>query len=195
VDPQRVQRMEALVRRHVPDLRLVEKVDSPLMRLLGRVLQPINPDFMDKYTTVIGSTIYLPCPKAEFPPDALAQTLAHELVHQLDMQAFGPLFYVSYVVTPLPVWRTHRAYWVRRGYAVDLMLAYHIGGEARLAAVESWIRGVFAGPAYGWMWGGRSPAARFLKPVVEEVRSGELQQRFPYREVLEAWTNEDVRGS
>ena len=187
--------MEALVRRHVPALKLVEKVDSPLMRALGRVLQPINPDFMERYTTVIGSTIYLPRPKATFPPDALAQTLAHELVHQLDMQALGPLFYVSYAATPLPVWRTHRAYWERRGYAVDLMLALEIGGEARLVAVESWIRGVFAGPAYGWMWGGRPAAARFLKPVVDEVRSGALQQRFPYREVLEAWRSPPVRAS
>lgn len=187
--------MEALVRRHVPDLALVEKVDSPLMRVLGRVLRPINPDFMDKYTTVIGSTIYLPCPKEEFPGDALAQTLAHELVHQLDMEAFGPLFYVSYLATPLPVWRTHRAYWERRGYAVDLMLALEIGGENRLAVVEAWIRGVFAGPAYGWMWGGRPAAAGFLKPVVEQVRSGELQQRFPYREVLEAWRSPPERAS
>lgn len=187
--------MEALVRRHVPRLRLVEKVDSPLMRGIGRVLQPINPDFMDSYTTVIGSTIYLPRPKTEFPPDALAQTLAHEMVHQLDMQDFGLLFYLSYVATPLPVGRTHRAYWERRGYAVDLMLAWETGGEARLVAVETWIRGVFAGPAYAWMWKGRSAAARFLKPVVDEVRSGELQQRFPYREVLEAWRSPPERAS
>lgn len=187
-DSQRLERIEALLRQNVPAVRLVEKSSSPLMRTFGRVLRPINPDFMDRYTTVLGSTIYLPVAKDAFPPNALAQTLAHEMVHQLDMQAFGPLFYVSYVATPLPVWRTHRAWWERRGYAVDLMLAHHEGGEARLAAVETWARGVFAGPHYAWMWGGRSAAARFLAPVVAEIKAGELQQRWPYRDILKAWS-------
>lgn len=184
----RVERMEALVRRNVPGLRIVEKVDSPLMKGLGRVLRPINPDFMDRYTTVLGSTIYLPCPKSTIPPDELAKTLAHEMVHQLDMQDFGALFYLSYVATPLPLGRTHRAFWERRGYAVDLMIAHHTGGDVRLAAVESWVRGVFAGPAYGWMWSGRPAAAAFLKPVSDAIRAGELQKRQPYADILTAWT-------
>ena len=184
---ERCERMEALVRRNVPDLQIVEKQHSPLMKGIGRVLRPINPEFMDRYTTVLGSTIYLPCPRSAFPPDELAKTLAHEMVHQLDMQDFGLLFYLSYAVTPLPVGRTHRAWWERRGYAVDLMLAHHTGGEARLAAVESWVRGIFAGPAYGWMWSGKPAAASFLKPVTDAIRSGELQRRQPYADILTAW--------
>lgn len=176
-----------LVREHVPGLRIVQKRDIWWMRAIGRLLKPINPEFMTRYTTVVGQTVYLPRPLADFPRDALAATLAHELVHQLDMQQWGPFFYVSYALTPLPVWRSHRAHWERRAYAVDLMLALHGGGEARLVAVETWLRGVFAGPDYGWMWGGRPAAATYLKPVVERVRSGELQKDAPYAAILEAW--------
>ena len=144
-----------LVRSHVPDLRIVHKRDVWWMRAAGALLRPVIPDFESRYTTVIGNTVYLPCPLAEFPREALAATLAHELVHQLDQAEHGLFFYVSYALTPLPVWRTHRAHWERRGYAVDLMLAHHLGGDRHLKAAEKRLRDLFAGPGYLWMWGGR----------------------------------------
>ncbi|MEZ4323348.1 MAG: hypothetical protein R3F61_38140 [Myxococcota bacterium] len=183
----RLDRILALVRTHVPDTRIVQKRDVWWMRAVGRVLRPLIPDFETRYTTVIGNTVYLPCPLADFPRDALAATLAHELVHQLDQREWGVWFYLSYGLTPLPLWRTHRAHWERRAYAVDLMLARQIGGDARVSLVAARLRELFGGPGYGWMWGGRAAAEAYLAPVVERVRSGELQQEAPYAEILEAW--------
>ena len=184
----RLDRVLKLVRSEVPGLRVLDKSEVWWMRAAGRILRPVIPAFEKSYTTVIGDTVYLPCPKEEFPPDALAATLLHELVHQLDQAQWGALFYLSYGLTPLPVWRSHRAHWERRAYAVDLMIAHHVGGDAHLRRVEHRLRELFGGPGYGWMWGGRSAAASFLEPVVSRVRAGTLQQVDPYDRILSAWT-------
>lgn len=186
-DPGRLDRMIALVRRDVPDLRLVDKRTVPWMRALGGLLRPVVPDFGDRMTTVIGPTVYLPRAPEELDPDALAALLAHEYVHQLDQGEHGAMFYLTYGLTPLPLFRTHRAHWERRAYAVDLMLAHEIGGDARLALVEARLRTVFGGVTYGWMWGGRQAAATFLKPVADAIRAGELQQEAPYDRILATW--------
>jgi hypothetical protein len=184
----RLDRMLGLVRSHVPDLQFVHKQDSRLMRGLARALTPLTPDFSTRYTTVLGNTVYLPRPIEEFDRDQLAGVLAHELVHQIDMLEHGAWFYVSYLVAPLPTGRTQRAFWERRAYAVDLMLALHTDGEAGLQRTVEWLVMTFSGPAYGWMWHGEDAARRFLEPVCRDVRDGVLQGKAPYDEIYEAWT-------
>ncbi len=188
-DPRgRLERMLETIRADFPNLRLVEKRTVPWMRVAARVLYPLMPGFETHVTTVIGSTVYLPGPPSSMDPNALAAILAHEYVHQLDQRDHGTLFYLSYGLTPLPCWRTHRAWWERRAYAVDMMLAHQEGGDAALAALESRLRALFAGPAYGWMWGGRSAAASFLRSTAQSVREGRLQRHPPYDRILAAWT-------
>lgn len=181
--------MLVLVRRHVPDLVLIHKADVPWMRFASRVIEPVVPEFSTRFTTVLGRTVYLPRPVDQFPRDALAATLAHELVHQLDQQRWGPLFYVSYAAM-LPAVRSARAVWERRAYAVDLMLAFERGGERELRRVEAFLVDLFAGPAYLWMWSGRASAREFLDPLSEAIRRGELQADAPYAEILAAWKGE-----
>lgn len=188
----RLDRILALVRTHVPEVRLVHKVDSRLMRSLAVVLRPITPDFSTHYTTVLGKTVYLPRSMEAFDRDQLAGILAHELVHQLDMIEHGPWFYVSYVLAPLPAGRTRRAYWERRAYAVDLMLAYEAGGEVELQRLMRRLVQIFSGSAYAWMWTGEDAARRFLEPVCREVRSGALKEREPYASIFEAWSGSAV---
>ncbi|MCB9684833.1 MAG: hypothetical protein H6738_14470 [Alphaproteobacteria bacterium] len=187
----RLERVLALVRRHRPGLRLVDKRTLPAARFVAWVVRPLAPDFADGTTTVLGDRVFLPRAPDEIDPDQLAAILCHELVHQLD-QASYPLFYVSYVLgPPLPLLRTARADWERRAYAVDLMLAHHDRGERGLHHLLEWLVDVFAGPTYGWMWIGRDAARTYLQPVVDEVLGGALQRREPYRSILAAWTGPD----
>lgn len=191
----RLDRMLALVRRHRPNVRLIDKHRVPWMRALGIAMRPFMADFMNSTTVVLGDHVYLPCPPERLPGDLLAQILAHELVHQLDQASLGPLFYLSYAGVPLPMGRTMRAWWERRAYAVDLMLAYEDGGEMGLRHARQRIVRLFAGPSYGWMWAGRRSADRFLDPVVQEILDGSLQQRSPYSAILAAWGNPDYTPS
>jgi hypothetical protein len=182
----RLDRITNLVRRHVPGLRLVVKRDVPWLRRAAPAIERIMPDFMTRFTTVVGSTVYLPRPVRELPRDMLAGILAHELVHQLDQQRWGPIFYASYGVA-LPTGRTMRAVWERRAYAVDLMLAHHRDGDGGVAQLERRLAKLFSDRSYGWMWAGEDAASRFLAPVVEDVLAGRLQQTEPYSEILRAW--------
>jgi hypothetical protein len=182
----RLDRILALARAHRPGLRLVDKADSAWMRVAAVGMRPFMPTFLTQVTTVIGDTVYTPGPPETIPRALLARILAHELVHQLDQAERPVWFYVSYGLV-LPTWRTWRAHWERRAYGVDLMLAWEEGGEGALGRSLARIEGLFAGPAYGWMWGGRRAARAYLAPVAEAVRRGALQQTEPYRSVLEAW--------
>ena len=187
----RLSRILKLVRQHVPDLRLVDKHDVRWMRWLGGALWPVVPEFSTRYTTVLGATVFLPQPPEEIAPDVLASTLAHELVHQMDQQRWGPLFYVSYGFC-LPSIRSMRAHWERRAYAVDLLLARERGGPAEVERVADLLVDLFSGRAYLWMWMGRQASRRYLEPVVQEVIAGRLDEQEPYRAILAAWRGEDA---
>lgn len=187
----RLSRILKLVRHHVPDLRLVDKRQVRWMRWLGGALRPVVPEFSTRYTTVLGSSVFLPQPPEEIVPDVLSSTLAHELVHQLDQRRWGPLFYLSYGFC-LPSIRSLRAYWERRAYAVDLLLARERGGSPEVERVAELIAELFAGRAYLWMWAGRGASRRYLQPVVEAVIRGDLDHEEPYRSILAAWRGEPV---
>ncbi len=182
----RLARILALARAHRPGLRLVDKAESRRMRLAAVLVRPFMPTFMTQGTTVLGDTVYTPGPPERIPPGQLARILAHELVHQLDQAERPVWFYVSYGLV-LPTWRTMRAHWERRAYGVDLMLAWEEGGESALQRSLLRIEVLFAGPAYGWMWGGDAAARAYLAPLVDAVRAGTLQQEEPYRSILRAW--------
>ena len=188
----RLDRVLALVRRHRPGLRLVDKHDVAWMRAAAVLARPFMPQFLDRVTTVIGDTVYLPGPADRIPRDELARILLHELVHQLDQAADGSRFYVAYAALPMPVGRTLRAHYERRAYAVDLMLAWESGGPRELDRVLEVLVGTFSGPAYAWMWAGRGAARTYLAPVAAEVRSGVLQRSTPYDEILAAWRGPGV---
>ncbi len=178
--------MLQLVRRHVPDLVLVDKRDVTWMRWLGGALEPLIPEFSTRYTTVLGATVFLPRPAEKMSPDVLAATLAHELVHQLDQRRWGALFYLSYGFC-LPAIRSMRAHWERRAYAVDLLLAHERGGEPEVLRIAELLVDLFTDRSYLWMWVGRRSARRFLDPVVRAVLDGTLAQQAPYREILAVW--------
>ena len=186
----RLERIVALCRQRVPGLRLVDKQQVWWMRWVGTALRPIVPEFADRYTTVIGDTVFLPRPPEALPQDQLASTLAHELVHQLDQKEYRAWFYISYALG-MPAGRTMRAYWERRAYAVDLMLAMERGGPNEVRRVANHLVEIFRGPAYFWMWAGRMSASEYLRPVVEDVLDGSIHRREPYRSILAAWRGVD----
>ena len=55
----RLARILKLVRRHVPDLKLVQKDEVRWMRWVGGLLRPLIPEFSSRYTTVLGHTVFV----------------------------------------------------------------------------------------------------------------------------------------
>ena len=156
------------------------------MRLLARLLRPVSPRFGSDFNVALGKTIYLTRPLDHWHTDSLSRVLAHEVVHLIDQKHYGVFFYLSYGLL-LPSIRTLRAHWELRAYAVDLLLAWETGGEAALVDTANRVTNHLTGPAYGWMWLGKTAARRLLAPTLQSIRAGELQKRDPYADILAAW--------
>lgn len=83
---------------------LVKKSESVVMRSLGFILKPFTPDFMERFWTTMGHTIYTP---TRYDKDqtwgssdwlnAHSATVEHELVHIRQFEKWsGPLMGIAY---------------------------------------------------------------------------------------------------
>jgi len=85
----------------VPTLNIKYKNNSLFMKILGFILF-FNKDFMSKYTTTIGSTIYFPSKEfVEKNPIAKIITVSHEARHIVDSKRYGVLFSILYLMPQL----------------------------------------------------------------------------------------------
>lgn len=62
-------------------IKIKNKSDSVVMKIISWMLFLINPKFMTHYITTIGNTIYLPTTTKEWPEEAIISTIVHEFVH------------------------------------------------------------------------------------------------------------------
>ena len=190
---ERLARLIGLTESRIPGFHFVTKDNVGWMRLLARLLRPINPRFGSDFNVALGKTVYLTKPKDDWHPDSLSRLLAHELVHLIDQKHYGVFFYLSYGLL-LPSVRTCRAHWELRAYAVDLLLAWETGGEAALLRTANRVTNHLTGPAYGWMWLGQRAARRLLAPTLQSIRTGELQKRDPYLDIIANWRGPSHSG-
>lgn len=98
MDQSDLRAFEDEVRALVPGFRVAYKDETGWMKALAAVVKPFNPDFLTRYTTTVGKTVYFPSRQVyEASPKGSITVLAHELVHLLDDQAHPWLFRLSYL--------------------------------------------------------------------------------------------------
>ena len=122
------------------------KDESPFMQVLNLFVMGFCPTFLSEYTTVIGNMIYFPNRHyIDAKPESAMRTLAHEMVHVMDMSKWSPvLFNLSYLFPQilavgvfsfpwlgwwallfllflLPIPAPFRAYFEARAYAIDVL--------------------------------------------------------------------------
>lgn len=84
-----------------PDLQIKYKDQSWLMKLIGLVLF-FNKDFMNTYSTTIGSSIYFPSREfVEKNQRSVQITLMHELVHMHDAKKISPFIFNWLYLLPI----------------------------------------------------------------------------------------------
>jgi hypothetical protein len=184
--------LEAALREEVP-FRIRYKDESPEMEAIAVFVEGFSPDFMDRYTTVIGSTIYFPNRHFLFHSEEQAmRTLAHEAVHLLDAERWSmPLFSLAYLfpqilavgvflfpwlgiwaltfllfLLPLPA--PFRFYFESRAYALDLLT---LPRSEREPVMERIIE-EFAGWGYYRMFPFRKLVAQSLLHWVRKAEKG-----------------------
>lgn len=130
---------------YFPNLKIAYKNQSLFMRILGTIMF-FNKEFMNSYTTTIGSTIYFPSQLfIKMRPTSSAVVILHELVHlhdatKISQLLFGflylfpqsllifilPLLFISwkiallFLIFALPIPAYFRAYFERRAYKASL---------------------------------------------------------------------------
>jgi hypothetical protein len=144
------------IKTEFPSFKLVRKEDSLFMKVLGVVTFPFCPSFMQRFGTTIGKTVYYP-PK--WSDQTLYEVLRHERVHIRDSDKWGLLYYLTYLLLPLPFVVSGRAYWEFRGYCETLKADWETQGK-QMAGNEplirerdlNWVIGQFMGPSYFFMF-------------------------------------------
>ena len=177
-----IEHLVAWIQQHLPGFAICYKDESRLQRLIGWFLWPINRVYMTRYTTVMFGKVYFPSRKIveSWSKDSVYRILRHEFVHLMDAKRFPLWFEFSYLFL-FPAFWTFRAFWEMRGYTQDLILEYEDLGYISKATLQ-FIHQRFIGSEYGWMWGTRGSAWRWLQKVKVQVEAGELTGPYPYTE-------------
>jgi len=187
-----IQSFSKHVQTRVPGFNVKRKADSKLMRFLGKILF-FTPNFMTRYTTTMGNTVYATDDLWKSNSAWALSTLAHEAQHAADKQRvgmvlFGFAYLLPQILAPLAllsllaIWFSNAWLWSlaalallapipaafrmiieRRGYLMSLCVTWWTFGEETARAGIPRRLKQFTGPAYYFMW----PFGRHLKKWFE----------------------------
>lgn len=185
------------VQPQVPGFRVRRKEESWLMRVLNKLLF-FTPDFMDRYTTTVGNTVYLTENLWSVNSIWAVSTLAHEARHVYDKRRFsmglfgfgylfpqilGVLAFLAFFswwflaalafLAPIPAFFRMRI--ERQGYLMTLCVSWWISGEGAAWSELPRVLHQFTGPAYYFMWPFRNGLEKWFRRTLPEVA------RFPSR--------------
>lgn len=148
------------LRAEIPGLRVIEKARDPFSQIVDVALRAITlggqREYMTRYVTTIGRTIYLPVGWTDRTPTSRYVTLRHEAVHLRQFRRYGLVgTALVYLLPWLPLglaWGRARLEW--EAYAETLRATRDVHGleAARDPGLRASIVRQFTGPAYGWMW-------------------------------------------
>jgi len=102
-------------------VKVLSKAGSKFMLLLGVIANLFHIDFMNRFWTTIGNTIYYPTTVKNPYHRTYQKVIEHELVHVQQWRKWNILFSVSYALFPLPVFFAwFRWRWEREAYMIQV---------------------------------------------------------------------------
>lgn len=146
--------------REFPRFRIVPKRASTLSKWIDAALKIVTfgaqREFMTRYHTVIGNTLYVPARWDETPDLTRLITLRHERVHLRQRRRYGDIAMAFLYLVPLfPLGLAYgRARIEWEAYEETLRATAELRGldAARSPELRAYIVGQFVGGSYGWMW-------------------------------------------
>jgi hypothetical protein len=148
------------IRREFASFRIVHKRQSRLSGAIDVALRVLTlgrqHEFMTRYHTVLGNTLYVPDSWATTPDISRLITLRHERVHLRQRRRYGDLVMTFlYLVPFLPVGLAYgRARIEWEAYRETIAAYAELVGPAaaRSDDLRTHIVKQFTSAAYGWMW-------------------------------------------
>lgn len=163
------------ISREFPDFRIRKKEDSRLMRLVGFLLYVLsfgkNQDFMTKFTTTLGTTIFVSSGWDDLSPVSQCVVLRHERVHMRQAKKYGRLmFSFLYLFWPLPMFR---AAWRRRfeqeAYEETIRAVYEYGEDPANYVFRVRMILHFTSSEYLWMWTNEADIEEWFDATVSRI--------------------------
>lgn len=168
--------------KYAPDAKIVKKSESWLIKAIGWLLKPFNPDFMSTYITTLGRIIYVPDQFFQEDEDQCLGVLAHETQHIIDYQKNPVWFSLSYLfpqclaalslfalfgllnpwmflfllalgfLAPLPA--PFRYQYELRGYRVSILLGrvFYRYGPSEMSQIKDWFKKQMTTGNYYFAW-------------------------------------------
>ncbi len=174
------EQFEAELQRITP-YRIRYKDEAWEMQLLYLLVFWFCPDFLTRFTTVVGKTIYFPTRQyLEHYPQVAIRTLAHEAVHLLDQQRWGRgIFILSYLFPQI--------------FSLGIFLFPFIGPFALLFLLflAPWpapFRAHFEARAYAMDYLTSEPRLRpaTLEGIVKRFSNSDYYRMFPFPDQVKA---------
>lgn len=191
--------LEEYIRGKIPGFEILEKSESPWMKVLSKVLF-FTPDFMGRFVTTLYPKVYVPS-RLRWESNNFSSiiTLTHEYVHLSDrkrlklffnflylspqvLAVFALLYpisawYLLFLLCLLPIPSLGRAWAEFRGYRMSMATYYWLSGERY--SVEFMIH-QFVSSNYYWMFPFRSMLRGAFnneyKKLVADDLSSELRE-------------------
>ncbi len=157
-----------------PAFRIVTKERDALSRAIDVGLRLVTlggqREYLTRYRTVLGDTLYVPAAWDGTDPTDRVICLRHERVHlrqrrRLTLVGMAAL----YLLVPLPLGLAYgRARLEWEAYEETLRATLELKGEAAMLDPElrREVIAQFTGPAYGWMWPFRAAVERWFDEAV-----------------------------
>jgi hypothetical protein len=125
----------ARIHEEIPGFKVAYKDDPPASmpwshRVIHAIAQRLVPRYSSSFTTVLAPVVYLPSSSRDAyaeAPSRWYETMRHELIHLRDARDHPVWMALSYVLFPLPLGLTWRAYWELRGYTQTMLVRYERG--------------------------------------------------------------------
>jgi hypothetical protein len=173
-------RFESDLRAEFPAFCIRRKRGDRLSRAIDVALRIVTlggqRDYLTKYHTVIGDTLYVPETWDELPDLDRVILLRHERVHLRQRRRYGgPLMTFLYLFPFFPLGLAYgRARIEWEAYTETLRATAELRGleAARDPGLRERIVSRFLGPDYGWMWPFRSVVERWYDQVLSELGQG-----------------------
>lgn len=198
---------DSVTKRHAPEAKVVSKSASRLMRAIGFVLKPFNPEFMTAYITTVGQTIYVSDDFSEQDEFQALSVIAHETQHIIDYQKNPFLFTVGYLfpqclalfallgvfgffnpwmflwllalgfLAPIPAPWRYKA--ELNGYRVSILMGrvIHHYSASEFAQIREWIKNQMTTGDYYFAW-------PFPSKIEQDLRDESFIMEPRYQEIL-----------
>lgn len=173
---------ERLIRdmaREFSGFRIVPKRESALSKIIDLALKLVTVggqrEYMTRYHTVLGNTLYTPESWETTPDLERLITLRHERVHLRQRRRLTfPVMAFVYMIPLFPVGLAYgRARLEWEAYEETLAATFELMGREALRApsLREHIVRRFTGADYGWMWPFRSVIERWYDQAIERIEA------------------------